>query len=126
MTAMPRTKGSGRQVPAFASLEDEARFWDTHSPLGYPDEWQEAEEVEVRRPLQHTLAIRLDARTIDKLAAIGRQKGIGPSTLARMWLLERLEVHGSNTPAPAKRGSPTRGAATPSSGSRADSRRERS
>jgi hypothetical protein len=39
----------------------------------------------------HVLAVRLDAKTIDRLAAVGRKKGIGPSTLARTWLLERLE-----------------------------------
>jgi len=43
------------------------------------------------RPLIHTLAVRVDAKTIDRLAAVGRKKGMGPSTLARMWLLERLE-----------------------------------
>ena len=37
------------------------------------------------------MAVRLDARTIDRLAEAGRAKGLGPSTLARMWLLERLE-----------------------------------
>ena len=37
------------------------------------------------------LAVRLDAHTIDRLAEVGRAKGLGPSTLARMWLLERLE-----------------------------------
>ena len=41
--------------------------------------------------LIHTLAVRMDAKTIDRLAATGRKKGMGPSTLARMWLLERLE-----------------------------------
>jgi hypothetical protein len=40
--------------------------------------------------LIHTLAVRLDAETIDTLADLGRAKGIGPSTLARIWLLERL------------------------------------
>ncbi len=44
----------------------------------------------MERPLGHILAVRLDSHTINKLATIGRKKGIGPSTLARMWLLERL------------------------------------
>jgi hypothetical protein len=61
--------------------------------------------VEVKRPtmaqapLTHTLAVRLDAETIDTLAAIGASKGVGPSTLARMWLIERLaserQAHGA-------------------------------
>ena len=45
--------------------------------------------------LRHTSDTRcrlaLDVRTIGCLGEIGRAKGIGPSTLARMWLLERLD-----------------------------------
>jgi len=78
-----------KKIPRFKSREEEARFWDTHSPLDY-GKWEEV-ELKVARPLGHILAVRMDAQTIDRLAAIGRKKGIGPSTLARMWLLERLE-----------------------------------
>ena len=78
-----------KKLPRFKSRDEEAEFWATHSPLDY-GEWEEV-TLEVARPLIHTLAVRLDAQTIDRLAAIGRRKGIGPSTLARMWLLERLD-----------------------------------
>jgi hypothetical protein len=47
-------------------------------------------EQKVERPLAQILGVRLDAQTIDQLAGIGRKKGIGASTLARMWLMERL------------------------------------
>ena len=87
MTRTPRS----RPIPQFKSLEEEAEFWDKHSPLDFPDEWVEVKHVKVARPLGHILAVRLDARTIDRLAEVGRAKGLGPSTLARMWLLERLE-----------------------------------
>jgi len=78
-----------KKIPRFKSREEEADFWDTHSPLEY-GEWEEV-ELKVARPLNHILAVRMDAKTIDRLAAVGRKKGIGPSTLARMWLLERLD-----------------------------------
>ena len=87
MTRTPRS----RPIPQFKSLEEEAEFWDKHSPLDFPDEWVEVKRVKVARPLGHILAVRLDARTVDRLAEVGRAKGLGPSTLARMWLLERLE-----------------------------------
>jgi len=81
----PRSK-----IPRFKSREEEAEFWDTHSPLDY-GEWKEVKRFKVVRPLAHILGVRLDAKTITKLGAIGRKKGVGASTLARMWLLERLE-----------------------------------
>jgi hypothetical protein len=79
-----------KKIPRFKSRQEEAEFWDTHSPLDY-GEWTEVKRFNVAKPLVHILAVRLDAKTIDRLAAVGRKKGIGPSTLARMWLLERLE-----------------------------------
>ncbi len=84
-----------RRIPRFRSREEEAEFWDTHSPLDYGP-WEEV-KLEVARPLGHVLAVRLDAQTITTLGRIGRKKGIGPSTLARMWLLERLEKEGRSS-----------------------------
>lgn len=81
---------SKSRIPRFKSLEEEAQFWETHSTTEFEDEFVEV-KLKVARPLTHTLAVRLDARTIDRLAKIGRKKGVGVSTLARMWLLERLE-----------------------------------
>ena len=78
------------RIPRFKTLEEEGQFWETHSTTEFEDEFTEV-ELEVARPLIHTLAVRLDARTIDRLAAVARKKGLGPSTLARMWLLERLD-----------------------------------
>jgi hypothetical protein len=89
--ALRQEKANRKRLPRFKSLEEEAEFWDKHSPLEFEDEWVEVKQVKVARPLGHILAVRLDARTIDRLAEVGRAKGLGPSTLARMWLLERLE-----------------------------------
>ena len=89
--ALPHEKANRKRLPRFKSLDEEAEFWDKHSPLEFEDEWVEVKQVKVARPLSHILAVRLDARTIDRLAEVGRAKGLGPSTLARMWLLERLE-----------------------------------
>jgi hypothetical protein len=35
--------------------------------------------------------VRLDAETLDKLRSEAQKKGIGPTTLAGMWILERLQ-----------------------------------
>ena len=94
MAIQKKVEETRKKIPRFKSREEEAEFWDTHSPLEY-GEWEEV-ELKVARPLAHTLTVRLDARTIDRLATAGRKKGIGPSTLVRMWLLERLEQEGQH------------------------------
>jgi hypothetical protein len=92
---MPTHKETAQEkpnrVPRFRSLEEEAEFWDTHSPLDYPEYWKEGERPKAERPLGHILGVRLDAKVIGELSAIAHRKGLGPSTLARMWLMERLD-----------------------------------
>ncbi len=57
------------------------------------DAWDgsdEVVEVEVKRPLDKVVPVRLSS---DKWAALRREAreiGVGPSTLARMWILEKL------------------------------------
>ena len=91
MRTMPTDKETANRVPRFKSLEEEAEFWDSHSPLDYPDYWKEGKRVKVGRPLGHILGVRLDARVIGELSTLAQSKGIGPSTLARIWLMERLD-----------------------------------
>ncbi len=79
----------GKQIPRFKSYEEEADFWDTHSPLDYGT-WKEA-KLEFAKPLVHILGVRLDAKTIDLLTKLGSEMGIGPSTLVRMWVMEKLK-----------------------------------
>jgi hypothetical protein len=81
-----------KRSPDFASIEEEAEFWDTHDTTEYEHEFQPV-ELTFERPLKHTwmLSIRLDKETFDALREIAKPKGLGASTLARMWILEELE-----------------------------------
>ena len=57
--------------------------------------WDDAaEEVEIpfKRPLDKVVPIRLSAEVWEELRKEGQDLGLGPSTLARMWILERLRV----------------------------------
>jgi hypothetical protein len=84
-----KKSGGKSRPPKFQSAEEEARFWDTHSPLDFSNEFKEV-EVKFERPLQHVLGVRFEAGDISKLGEIARKEGIGPSTLARIWIMERL------------------------------------
>jgi hypothetical protein len=57
------------------------------------DAWEETDEVveiEVKRPLDKVIPIRLPSDKWEILRREARELGVGPTTLARMWLLERL------------------------------------
>jgi hypothetical protein len=47
-------------------------------------------ERQTREQLNVTIAIRFDRETVDLLRDVAREKGIGVTTLIRMWTLDRL------------------------------------
>jgi hypothetical protein len=77
-------------IPEFANREEEARFWDTHDMADYWDEFQPV-KVRFAKNLSEGLHIRLDPETMNQLRSEAAHKGIGPTTLARMWIKERLQ-----------------------------------
>jgi hypothetical protein len=55
--------------------------------------WEASEEVvqlKVKRPLEKVVPIRLQAEHWEELRKIAGELGVGPTTLARMWIIERL------------------------------------
>lgn len=77
------------RIPEFTTREEEAKFWDTHNITDY---WDEFKPVGVRfaKNLSKGITIRLNPETLAELRARAKAKGIGPTTLARMWILEHL------------------------------------
>ena len=54
------------------------------------DETDEVVQVEVKKPLEKVIPVRLSADKWEEMRPEARELGIGPTILARMWLLERL------------------------------------
>jgi hypothetical protein len=57
------------------------------------DAWEETDKivpVEVKKPLDKVIPVRLPADKWEQIRQEARELGVGPTTLARMWILERL------------------------------------
>jgi len=54
------------------------------------EETDEAVDVEVKRPLDKVLPVRLPSDRWEELQREARELGVGPTALARIWLLEKL------------------------------------
>jgi hypothetical protein len=54
------------------------------------DEGDEVVQVEVKKPLDRVIPVRLSADKWEEMRREARELGVGPTTLARMWILERL------------------------------------
>jgi 2-iminoacetate synthase ThiH len=55
--------------------------------------WEETDEVveiQVKRPLDKVIPVRLSSDKWEELRREAHELGVGPTTLARMWILERL------------------------------------
>lgn len=87
---MSQVERRERRIPEFSNRAEEAAFWDTHDITDYLDE---LESVEVRfvKKLSEGITVRLTPAMLRQLQIQARRKGVGPSTLARMWILERLD-----------------------------------
>ncbi len=92
MTPSKQVRATNRKksrIPDFKSREEEAEFWDTHD---ITDLTEELKPVRVRfaKRLSEEITIRLTPEVLAELRSCAEARGIGPTTLARMWILERL------------------------------------
>ena len=78
-----------RRIPKFRSLEEERKFWDTHSITDFLDELKPV-KVAFIRPKKKLISLRLEAPQIESLKAIASHKGLGYLSLIRYWITERL------------------------------------
>lgn len=78
-------------IPEFQSYEEEAEWWDA-TDTGSPEYEEEFRPVEARfaKNLSQGIKVRFDPETITRLREYAKEKGVGPSTLVRMWVMERL------------------------------------
>ena len=81
-------KNTIKPMKPFKSLNEEANFWDSHSAV---DEINEGTLVGFHQANKtHTITIRFEQKHLQILREQDSQRGVGPTTLARMWILEQL------------------------------------
>jgi len=77
-------------IPQFETEEQEAEYWDLHSPLDLAAE-PKAQRVRVRGVKDRPITIRLDSKSRSKLDRLAAEQGLGPSTFARLILMSAIE-----------------------------------
>src|SRR3954454_9232971 len=85
------------RIPDFQSREEEAAFWDTHDFTEFLDETRPV-KLRVAKNLSAGLTVRLDRRDREGLEGGATEQGIGPSTLVRMWIKDRLRQAAEHSP----------------------------
>ena len=84
-----------KPIKPFKTLEEEAHFWDTHhlSPLYKNPKSPLSKLPLIETEKKETLVIRLQKTLKQKLSKAAQSRGLNPSTLARMWLAEKLQTN---------------------------------
>lgn len=85
------------EVPEFNTVEEEAEFWETHSPFDYN---MRLEKVKVKVPKDRPITIRLDSESRKKLEQIATTYTMGPSTFARRIIDVAIRRLGQKTTKP--------------------------
>lgn len=81
------------KLPKFKSYEEEAKFWDAHDATDYFDRKHEVtlDFSKTQKKKESLLTVRLQPELKVRLNSVAQDMGTQPSTLARMWLVEKLK-----------------------------------
>jgi predicted DNA binding CopG/RHH family protein len=81
------------KLPDFSKMtrNEEAKWFDTHDMGDYREELKPVDVVvELAKPKEETLILRVNKELKKKLEKKAEAKGLTPSSLARIWLTEKL------------------------------------
>ena len=88
-----KVRPAKRQIPTFASRQEEAEFWDTHDLTDYFDDFEYAPSwFQVEGPLSETVTLHIDVETMDEVRALAEEQGFPPDVLLQIWILERRDA----------------------------------
>ena len=86
MTTLPNQNA----IPENPTRAELAQFWDTHDVTDYLDELQPV-KVAPMKSFDQGMTVRFDRPTLTQLREQANKIGVGPTTLIRMWVKERLQ-----------------------------------
>lgn len=78
------------EIPQTDSIQELARFWDTHDPTDFEEQLEEVSETVFER--KTAVRIQLEPEQIEAVNEIARSKGVGSADLIREWILEKIQV----------------------------------
>lgn len=77
-------------MPKTDSIQELARFWDTHDLTDFEDELEEVSEPVFEG--EAVVKVQLEPDEIEALNDLAKSKGVGAADLIREWVLEKIQV----------------------------------
>lgn len=79
-----------RKLPQIDSIQELARFWDTHDVTDFEDQLEEVTEPVFER--QTLIPLQLESSVAQAVRHIAKAKGIADAELIRAWVLEKIHA----------------------------------
>ncbi len=79
-------------IPQTDSIEELAKFWETHDVTDFEDELEEVTEPIFERSRELGVKVHLKRQELERVQRIAKAKGLDDASLIREWVLERLQV----------------------------------
>jgi len=77
-------------IPQTDSIQELARFWDTHDLTDFEDQLEEV--VEPLFEPEAVINVVLGPEEIEALNELAKSKGVGSSDLIRQWVREKIQI----------------------------------
>jgi hypothetical protein len=81
---------SMNNIPQIDSIQELARFWDTHDLTDFEDDLVEVTEPVFER--EAVVKVQLGPEEIETLNEIARARGVGSGELIREWVREKIHL----------------------------------
>ncbi len=78
------------KLPKTDSIEELAKFWDTHDVTDFEEQLEEVGEPVFVRTKGISLSIKLEPAEAQHLRKIAGSKGVNEAAILRQWIVERL------------------------------------
>jgi len=85
------------KLPHSDSIEELARFWDTHDLTEFAEELEEVTESVFVRPPDTVIPVSLRPQELEALRRVARARGVAEAALVQEWVVEKLHRSGEGT-----------------------------
>jgi predicted DNA binding CopG/RHH family protein len=79
-----------QRLPQTDSIQELAKFWDTHDVTEFQNELEEVGEPVFQR--ENEIRVRLETDEVKAVREIARSRGVPDSDLIRQWVRERIHA----------------------------------
>jgi len=79
-----------RKIPETDSIEELARFWDTHDLTDFEDQLENVPERVFERKPETVIPVRLRRQEIEAVKRVAKTRGVREAALLRQWVREKL------------------------------------